>query len=195
MSFIGDLEPSFIDEKLKKKGVYQKVTSGGIVSARQLGHILGVDAIVLGDVLSLGKIYAVLYSDTEASLKARLVSCYTGQTIWRLEHTAHFRSGDVPFSITGVAAAIVKTAISHKRATVMQAASKLCMQMIATVPDRPELTETPPRIEVMVHNGAGTLMLPGNNLKVVMVGDRNLEAVWSIPPLIENTLGRISLGN
>jgi hypothetical protein len=68
----------------------------------------------------------------------------------------------------------------------MQAASKLCMQMIATVPNRPELTETPPRIEVMVHNGAGSLMLPGNNLKAVMVGDQNLDALWSIPPLIEN---------
>ena len=181
-----DLEPSFVDEKLKQKEFYQKITAGDVVSAQQLGQILGVDAIVYGEVLSLGKVYAVLYSDTQASLRARMVSCYSGQTIWRLEHTAHLRAGDVPLSITGLAAALVKTAISHQKATVMQAASKLSMEMIATVPDRPVLTEPPPRIEVMVHNGAGSLMLPGSHLKVVMVGDENLDAGWSVPPLIEN---------
>jgi hypothetical protein len=181
-----DLEPSFVDVKLEKNNLYQKIVSGDVVSLQKLGQVLGVDAVVFGEVLSLGKIYAVLYSDTQASLSARLVSCYSGQTIWRLEYTAHLRSGDVPLSITGLAAALVKTAISHQRATVMQAASKLCMQMIATVPNPPELTETPPRIEVMVHNGAGSLMLPGSKLKVVMVGDKNLEAEWSVPPLINN---------
>jgi len=181
-----DLEPSFVDEKLKKKNYYKEISAGEVVSAQQLGQILGVDAIVFGEVLGLGKVYAVLYSDTQASLKARMVSCYSGQTIWELEHTAHLRTGEVPLSITGLAAALVKTVISHQRADVMQAASKLCMQMIATVPNRPALAESPPRIEVMVHNGAGTLLLPQSHLKVVMVGDDGLDASWSVPPLIEN---------
>jgi hypothetical protein len=181
-----DVEPSFVDQKLKKQGAYQKLSSGVDISARKLGQMLGVDAVIYGEVLSLGKIYAVLYSDTEASLRARMVSCYSGQTIWKLEYTAHVRAGDVPMSITGLAAALVKTAISHKRANVMQAASKLCMQMVATVPNRTEITENPPRIEVMVHNGAGTLLPPGSQLKVVMVGDKNAEAGWSVPPLINN---------
>jgi hypothetical protein len=92
----------------------------------------------------------------------------------------------VPLSIAGLAAALVKMAISHQRANVMQAASKLCMQMIATVPNRQALAESPPRIEVMVHNGAGTLLLPESHLKVVMVGDDGLDTNWSVPPLIEN---------
>ncbi len=181
-----DVEPSFVDEKLKKRDAYQKISSGIDVSARELGQILGVDAVIFGEVLSLGKVYAVLYSDTEASLRARMVSCYSGQTIWKLEYTAHVRAGEVPMSLTGLAAALVKTAISHKRANVMQAASKLCMQMVATVPNRMEITENPPRIEVMVHNGAGMLLPPGSQLKVVMVGDKNAVAGWSVLPLIKN---------
>ncbi|MEK6194942.1 MAG: DUF799 family lipoprotein, partial [Deltaproteobacteria bacterium] len=146
----------------------------------------GVDAIIFGEVLSLGKNYAVFYSDTEASLRARMVSCYTGETIWRLEYTAYLRAGDVPLSITGLAAALVKTAISHNLATVVQAASKLCRQMVSTIPNRSELTENPPRIEAMVHNGAGILLPPGSQLKVVLIGDKNAIADWSVPPLIEN---------
>ncbi len=181
-----DVEPSFVDEKLKKRGAYQKISSGIDVSVKKLGQILGVDAVIFGEVLSLGKVYAVLYSDTEAGLRARMVSCYSGQTLWKLEYTAHLRAGEVPMSITGLAAALVKTAISHKRANVMQAASKLCMQMVATVPNRSEITENPPRIEVMVHNGAGMLLPPGSELKVVLVGEKNAAAGWSVPPLIEN---------
>jgi len=181
-----DMEPSLVDKKLTEQNDYQKITAGDAVSAQQLGQMLGVDAVVFGEVLSLGKIYAVLYSDTEASLRARMVSCQSGKTIWELEHTAHLREGEVPLSITGLAAAIVKTAISAKMANVMQAASKLCMEMTATVPDRPTLAESPPRIQVMVHNGVGTLLRPGSQLKVVMVGDEKLAASWSVPPLIEN---------
>jgi hypothetical protein len=58
--------------------------------------------------------------------------------------------------------------------------------MIATIPDHPELAEAPPRIEVMVHNGAGSLMVPGSHLKVVLVGEANRDAGWSVPPLIED---------
>ena len=66
-----DAEPSFVDEKLAEKNVYQKITAGDAVSARKLGQMLGVDAVVFGEVLSLGKVYAVLYSDMEASLRDR----------------------------------------------------------------------------------------------------------------------------
>ena len=181
-----DLEPSFVDDNLAKKDLYSKIASGEIISARKLGYTLGVDAVIFGEVLSLGKVYAVLYSDTEASLRARMISCQTQKAIWELEHTAHLRAGEVPLSITGLAAALVKTAISHHKANVMHAASKLCLEMIATIPDRPALAGSPPRIEVMVHNGAGKLLLPESLLRVVMVGDEGLEASWSIPPLIEN---------
>jgi len=181
-----DLEPSSVDEKLNTKNYNKKIAAGEVVSPRQLGQMLGVDAVVFGEVLSLGKVYAVLYSDSQASLRARMVSCHSGQIIWELEHTAHLRAGEMPLSIIGLAAALVKTVISHQRADVMQAASKLCMQMIATVPNRPALAESPPRIQAMVHNGVGTLLLPESHLKVVMVGDDGLDASWSVPPLIEN---------
>ena len=47
-----DLEPSFIDEKLKKKTYYNKITAGEVLSARQLRQMLGVDAVVFGEVIS-----------------------------------------------------------------------------------------------------------------------------------------------
>ncbi|MEJ2099622.1 MAG: DUF799 family lipoprotein, partial [Desulfobacterales bacterium] len=70
-----DLEPFVIDDNLKRNGLYQSIVSGEPVSAARMGQLLGVDAVVFGEVTSLGKNYALLYADNAAALKARMVRC------------------------------------------------------------------------------------------------------------------------
>ncbi|MGB5747334.1 MAG: GNA1162 family protein [Desulfobacterales bacterium] len=181
-----DLEPYVIDENLKANHLYADVTAGKKVSPQKLGQLLGVDAVIYGEVISLGKIYALVYSDNQAGLKARMVSCSNAKPVWELEHTIHIEEGDVPLSPIGLAATIFKTALSHNQATHMKAASELCMQMIATIPNPPGVSEAPPKIQALVHNGAGQLLQPGDTIKVAMIGDKNQIASWSIPPLVEN---------
>lgn len=181
-----DVEPSIVESTLKKRGLYKKVLSGGNVSARMLGQILGVDAVILGDVISFGKVYAVLYTDARAGLRARLISCETGQTFWEFEHTTIVRKGDVPISLTGLAKALVTSFISYKQAEAVKAAAVLCMKMVDTIPNPPTIQEPPPRIKVFVHNGAGNLLRPGNCLRVVLIGDPGHEGSWEISPLIKD---------
>jgi hypothetical protein len=180
-----DLEAALIDSELKRKALYKKVIAGENVSPQRLGQFLGTDAVIYGEVLSLGKIYALVYSDNQASLRARMVNCTTGKIIWELEHTIHLREGDVPLSLTGLATALVKTAVSYKAATHMKAASELCMQMVATIPNPVEITEPPPKIRALLHNGSGKMLRPGDFLKVVMIGDQNQAASLSISPLVD----------
>ena len=181
-----DLEPFDIDDNLRLNGLYADVARGKQVSPQKLGQLLGVDAVVYGDVISLGKIFALVYSDNQAGLNARMVSCDTGQTIWELEHTVHLEDGDVPISPIGLATAVFKTALSHTQASHLKAASELCMTMVATIPNPPGMSNPPPRIQALVHNGAGRLLMPGDELKVALVGEKKQMASWSLPPLIEN---------
>jgi hypothetical protein len=180
-----DLEPYVIDENLKTNHLYADITGGKKVSPQKLGQLLGVDAVIYGEVISLGKIYALVYSDNQAGLKARMVRCSTAKPVWELEHTIHIEEGDVPLSPIGLAATIFKTALNHNQATHMKAASALCMEMIATIPNPPGVSEPPPIIQALVHNGAGKLLQPGDIIKVAMIGDKNQIASWSIPPLVE----------
>jgi hypothetical protein len=180
-----DLEPFVVDDNLQNNGVYHLIAAGESVSPKKLGQLLGVDAVIRGDVLSLGKIYALVYSDNQAALKARMIDCHSGQILWELEQKIHLEEGDVPVSPLGLAAAVLKTAVSHQQATHMQAAAELCMQMVATIPNPPAVTEPPPRIQALVHNSADRLLRPGDYLRVVMIGDKNQIASWSIPPLVE----------
>ncbi len=181
-----DVEPTLIDENLKKSHLYQRIITGEQVSPQMLGQVLGVDAVVFGEALSLGKLFAVVYTESRAGLKAHMVSCRSGKTLWELEHTVHLRQGDLPLSLPGLAVTIVKSIVSLQQATHMQATSQLCMEMIATIPNPATVTEPPPRIQVMVHNGSETLLRPGDSLKVVLIGDKGLSASWSLPPLIDN---------
>jgi hypothetical protein len=181
-----DVEPFVIDDNLKRNELYQPVLSGEAVSAAHLGQLLGVDAVIFGEVLNLGKTYALVYADNAAGLKAKMVHCDNEQVIWELEHHIRIQEGSVPLSLTGLAATIVKTAISHQKATHLQAAAELCMQMVATIPNPEAVTEPPPRIIALVHNAGGKLLQPGDLLKIAMIGEKNQNASWSIPPVVEN---------
>jgi hypothetical protein len=181
-----DLEPYVIDDNLKINHLYTRITSGENISPQKLGQLLGVDAIIYGEVLSLGKMYALLYSDNQAGLKARMVRCDSGQVLWKLKHTVHLEEGELSITPFGLAAAVFKTALNHHLASHTKAAAELCMQMVATIPNPPAVSMPPPKIQALVHNGAGKLLRPREYLKVVMIGEENQIASWSIPPLIES---------
>jgi hypothetical protein len=181
-----DIEPSLIDAQLKSAGIYQAIAAGESISPRKIGQVLGVDAVVFGEVTGLGKLYALVYADNQAGLMARMIGCATGRPVWELEHSVHLQEGDVPLSLTGLAATIVMTAISHQQATHMKAAAELCLEMVATIPNPPAVTETPPKIKTLVHNAGGHLLEPGDQLKIALIGDRHRRAGCSLPPLLDN---------
>jgi hypothetical protein len=181
-----DLELVVIDDTLKGADLYQKIAAGEDVSPQKLGQLLGVDAVIFGEVNSLGKIFALVYTDNQAGLKARMVKCSSAKVIWELEHKIHIEEGDLPLSPIGLATTLVKTAITHSQATHMKAASELCMQVVSTIPNPPAISEPPPRIHALVHNGAGKLLQPGEYLKVALIGEEGQTATWSLPPLVEN---------
>ena len=181
-----DLELNVIDDTLKGADIYQRIAAGEEISPQKLGQLLGVDAVIFGEVNSLGKIFALVYTDNQAGLKAQMVKCASGEVIWELEHKIHIEEGDLPLSPFGLATALVKTAITHSQATHMKAASELCMQVVSTIPNPPAVSEPPPIINALVHNGAGKLLRPGEYLKVALIGEAGQAATWSLPPLVEN---------
>jgi hypothetical protein len=179
-----DEEPSLVDETLKREGLYDLLAAGKPVPLDRVGEVLGVDAVVLGEVTEFGKTYGLIFAGTNAGLKARMVRCRDGKPIWDLTHRVRVDSGDIPLSITGLAIALVRSMISYQQARKVNAASRLCMEMVETIPNPKRLTEAlPPKIEVLVHNGAERLLRPGQYLKVVLIGDPGHAAQWQISPL------------
>jgi hypothetical protein len=180
-----DIEPGVVDASLEANQMFDRVAAGNIPALDGLGQLLGADAVVLGEALSLGQTYALVYANQQAGLRARMVHCSTGQVLWELEHTLTLHEGELPLSLPSLAAAILKTAITFQQTNVLRVAAELCMQMTATIPNPPADSDIPPKIQALVHNGAGNLLTPGDVLRVVMIGDPQQKASFSLPPLLD----------
>jgi hypothetical protein len=104
--------------------------------------------------------------------------------LWEAERTTTVHAGDVPLSLPGLAASLVKTAVTYQQANVLGAAAELCMQMVTGIPVPPGPAAAVPSIQALAHNGAGRLLLPGDELRVVLVGDPRHKAELTVPGLV-----------
>jgi hypothetical protein len=95
------------------------------------------------------------------------------------------REGGIPTNPLGLATTLVKTYINFNQRIDMKVASFLCIKMVNTIPNPPEVSLIAPKIEVMVHNGADKLFKPGEALKVVMIGEPGQVARWDIKPAMK----------
>jgi len=183
-----DTEPAKVDSRLKEAGLYEKVSSGADVSLEELKRLLNTDAVVFGEVTSFGKVFAIVYTDYHAGLKSKMVACRTGNLIWENHTTAHQRDISIPTGPISLAAAIAEKLVllNMKQMDDMKVTALLCMKLIETIPNPPEIAELGPKIEALVHNGANKLLKPGESLKVVLVGEPGQIANWDILPIVRD---------
>ncbi len=177
-----DMEQSRIDQRLQSAGLFDDIANGGEIPVEKVCQTLGVDALISGEVTAFGKIYAILYSEVNAGLKARMISCSNGRTIWENEHTAHIREGGVSISPLGLASTAARVLLNLRQTKTMRVVSDLCMDMTATIPNPHSVAPPGPAIKVMVHNGANRLLTPGERLKVVIIGEPGMNASVEITP-------------
>jgi len=189
-----DVELFVVDRTLTKAGLVDAVRAGE-ASYNDLCQAVGADAIVLGDVTAYGKMFAVLYGHRQVTLKAEMIHCTSGKVFWKNEETVLERDVAVSFDVVGIALGIVKNLVSHANANILNTASELSMKIVSTIPNPLEVAEPPPRIQMMLHNGSGKFISPGDELRMVLVGDPGLDASWRPTkdiddlPLVEQSPG------
>lgn len=176
-----DAEIYTVDEAVKEQIELANLAPGEELPWKNICQKLNVDGFITGTVHDYGKMYAVLYSQTAVSIGVQFRSCENGSFIWQQEVEGTKRDGDLPLSPTGLAAAIVTTYFRHQDMSALEVAAKLSMDLTLTMPNPPSLLAVPPKINFFLHNGSGRLLLPGQQLKVVMRGAARANAYWSIP--------------
>jgi len=175
-----DVELSDVDNSLRIAGLFHDIIQAKALDIGQICQATGTDALVFGDVTTFGKIYAVLYSEVRAGLKAKMVACPSGKILWQYEHTAHISEGGLSINPLGLASTAAKVLLNLRQTIGMRVVSDLCMEMVSTIPNPPASSRPGPHIKVLVHNGANRLLLPGQLLKVVLIGQPGLSASWTI---------------
>lgn len=160
------------------------INSGAELPWQKICQKLNIDGFVTGNVKEYGKIYAVLYSQTAVSLGVQFRSCRNAGFIWQKDVTETKRDGDIPLSLTGLAAAMLSTYMRHQDITALEVAAKLSMKLTLDIPNPSSLRAVPPEIKFFLHNASGRLLVPGEMLKVVMRGAPGAQGYWTIPGVV-----------
>ncbi|MBF0284312.1 MAG: DUF799 family lipoprotein [Magnetococcales bacterium] len=180
-----DVEISTVDRVLKEKRLTEAMLQWEDARLALACQALGVDGVIRGEVTDYGKVYAVLYTHRQVGMKTELVRCRDGKKMWAKEDVLTEREGGMALDLTGLAMAVIKNLVSYNTSNTMQTAVGLCMRMAGEVPNPPQLSDPPPKITLLAHNGVEKFLTPGEKLKAVLLGDPGQSARWTPAPGLE----------
>jgi len=175
-----DMELWRVDDLLKKAGL----TDPAVINrtpAKDLGRILGADAVVYGEISNFDKLFAVVYSQVSVGAKLRMYDARSGELLWTGEHVARIHEGGISTNPIGIVATIVATAMNVRDIQLLRACDDLFRGMVKTIP-APTIAEAkrPPTITLLVQDTKNLPKKAGDEIRVVLQGTPKMQASFEI---------------
>jgi hypothetical protein len=175
-----DMELYKVDDLLNKAGL----TDPEMIrktSPQKLGSILGVDAVVLGEVSDFDKYFAVLYSQVAVGAEVKMYDTKTGNFLWSGKHKVRKHEGGLATNPVGIIATVIVTALNVRDIQLLRANDDLFRDMVKTIPP-PSLAQAkrPPVISLLTQDTKGQPKKAGDEIKVVIQGASGMQASFDI---------------
>ncbi|MFH2075489.1 MAG: GNA1162 family protein [Pseudomonadota bacterium] len=175
-----DMELYRIDDLLKKAGLTDPEEINK-TSPQKLGEILGVDAVVYGEISDFDKLFAVIYSQVSVGAEVKMVDAKTGNFLWSGQHVARIHEGGLSVTPVGIVATVIVAAMNMRDIQLLRACDDLFREMVKTIPV-PSLAEAlrPPEIFLLVQDTQNRPRKAGDEIRVVMQGTSKMRASFDI---------------
>jgi len=175
-----DMELYKVDDLLAKAGL----TDPEVIRKtppQKLGEILGVDAVIFGEVSDFDKYFAVLYSQVAVGAEVKMYDAKTGNFLWSGKHKVRKHEGGVSTNPVGIIATVIATALNVRDIQLLRANDDLFRDMVKTIPT-PSLAQAkrPPVITLLTQDTKGLPKKAGDEIKVVIQGTPNMQASFDI---------------
>ena len=166
-----DLELYRVDATLRSGG-FASAAALDAASPQALAQLLGVEAVVYGEVTNYSRTSLGVYSQVVVGLKLRMLDGRGSQVLWEAEHTSRSHGGGPALDPIGVAMQVIGAALNMQQVQLLRGADDVSRKLVATLPG-PTLSEAlaPPRIQALAQDSGGTPKKAGEVIEVVMVGD------------------------
>ena len=150
------------------------------LSPQQLAQILGVDAVVVGEVVEYERFYAGIYAHIKLGIDIELIS-KDGKTLWQKKEVITSRAGGVSTTIWGILLNAALAAQHLEDKNLFAAADELGRSIANEFPE-PDgyIGTTFPTIDMIIHDGANKWLKYNDNLTVGIKGQTGLRAVLDI---------------
>ena len=175
-----DMELYRIDNTLRKAGLTDPEAISKM-PPQELGKLLGVDAVVFGEISNFDKLFAVLYSQVSVGAEIKMYDTKTGKFLWSGKHTVRKHEGGISTNPIGIIATIIATAMNVRDIQLLRANDDLFREMVKTIPV-PHIAEMlqPPVITLLTQDSKGLPKKAGDEIKVVIQGTPKMQAYFDI---------------
>lgn len=175
-----DMELYRVDAALRKAGLTDPENISK-TSPQELGKILGVDAVVFGEISNFDKLYAFMYSQVAVGAAIKMYDTKTGNFLWSGKNVARKHEAGISTHPAGIVAAVITTAMNMRDIQLLRANDDLFRDMVKTIP-APPLAEMlrPPVITLLTQDSQGLPKKAGDEIKVVIQGTPKMQACFDI---------------
>lgn len=175
-----DMEIHRIDSLLARAGLTDAEAIRK-TSPQELGRILGVDAVVFGEISNFDKLFLVVYSQVSVGAEVKMYDTKTGNFLWSGKHTARKHEGGIATNPVGIVAVVIATALNVRDIQLLRANDDLFRDMVKTIPV-PSISESlrPPVITLLTQDSRGLPKKAGDEIKVVIQGTPKMQASFDI---------------
>ena len=182
-SYLGyvDIPLETIDSKLQAAGLrkFKKVFE---LSPERLREILGVDAVIKGQVLETSNFTGGIHAETSIKAKIIMLDLRTGETLWETEHTESTYSGILSPTLVGLIQDQMKNVNVHE--VLYQTAKMFSLSMIKEIPDPAgdwqEKIRLPQITSIETNLKPNQKLQPNDQIYVNLKGDPGLKGSFGI---------------
>ena len=133
-----DVELSLVDEKLKACGLlgYDRVED---IPLDELGYLLGVDAVVFGEVTEFQKVFMGIYSQMAVAVKISIWDTRSGLKVWEDECVSRNHEGGLPLGFLDLPFILVRSGYHLRETSKIRAVDDVSRQLSSRIPVPPEI--------------------------------------------------------
>jgi len=182
-SYLGyeDIPLETIDYKLQAAGMkkYKEVLE---LSPQKLRDILGVDAVIKGQVLDTSNFTAGIHAETSIKAKIEMIDLRTGESLWSTEHTEKTYSGILSPTIVEIIQDQMDNVKVHQ--ALYKTAELFSIGMMQEIPDPAETWQKEIRLpeitSIETNLKPNQKLQPNDRIYVNLKGDPGLKGSFGI---------------
>jgi hypothetical protein len=175
-----------VDNILRKAGLTDAEAISKM-SSQELGKILGVDAVIYGEISDFDKLFAVVYSSVSVGAEIKMYDTKTGNFLWSGKHVARIHEGGIATNPIGIVATVIATAMNVRDIQLLRACDDLFRDMVKTIPV-PTIAEAlrPPVITLLTQDTKNLPKKAGDEIRVVIQGSPKMQAYFDLGEFKKN---------
>ena len=176
-----DLEIFDTDTRLANAGLENVESINRLIHENplKLKSILGVDAVVSGDVTHFDQIYLGVYSQVAVGCNVNMWDLSTGNLLWRANHVSRAHAGGISANPIGLLMAAAAS-VWNLRGTEMLSQTDEVFREIASTIELPAsalaLQTAPPRIDLFACINSAKPFTAGQAVSFRLIGDKDCKA-------------------